>query len=165
MKNIKQNLLDINNAYIFFCASIYLGLFWSLHLFWFPSYPSTLNVSNYYDAIIPQTTAATRFFFITIPIMAFAILVMLITEWKAKSKLKWVPILWIPGLAAPVLVQQIYIENINNQFKAGVTDQAVLQELLKQWMFLNDVRWVILTIMWFVTMYFFIAKARQAKAT
>jgi preprotein translocase subunit YajC len=28
-------------------------------------------------------------------------------------------------------------------------------------MFLNDVRWIILTIMWGITMYFFIAKARQ----
>jgi hypothetical protein len=165
MKNIKQNLLDINNAYIFFCASIYLGLFWSLHFFWFPSYPSTLDVSNYYNAIIPQTTAATRFFFITIPIMAFAILVMLISEWKAKSKLKWVPILWIPGLLAPVLVQQLAIERVNNQFKAGVTDPAVLQQLLSEWMFLNDVRWIILTIMWLVTMYFFIAKARQGTTT
>jgi len=32
-------------------------------------------------------------------------------------------------------------------------------------MFLNDVRMVILTIMWFVTMYFFIAKARQKDQT
>jgi len=161
MKNIKQNLIDINNAYIFFCASLYLGLFWSLHFFWFPNYPSTLTVSTYYDAIIPQTDTATRFFFITIPIMAVAILIMLITEWKAKSKLIWVPILWIPGLLAPVLVQQLYIERVNNQFKAGVTDPAVLQQLLSEWMFLNDVRWVILTIMWLVTMFFFIAKARR----
>lgn len=164
MKNYKQTLLDINNAYIFFCASIYLGLFWSLHFFWFPSYPTTLTPDNYLNAIIPQTTAATRFFFITIPIMAVAILIMLISEWKAKSKLIWVPILWIPGLLAPVLVQQIWIERVNDQFKAGVKDQATLQDLLSQWMFLNDVRWVILTIMWLVTMYFFIAKARQTKA-
>ena len=91
--------------------------------------------------------------------MAFAILIMLITEWR--SKLRWVPLAWIPGLLAPVLVQQKFIESINNQFKAGVTDPAVLQKLLKEWMFLNDVRWIILTIMWLITMYFFIAKARQ----
>jgi hypothetical protein len=159
MKNLKLLLIDINNAYIFFCASVYLGMFWSLHFFWFPNYPNTLTVDNYYNAIIPQTTTATKYFFITIPIMAVAIVVMLITEWK--SKLKWVPLAWIPGLLAPVIVQQAYIETINNKFIAGVKDQATLQELLKDWMFLNDVRWIILTVMWGITMYFFLAKARQ----
>jgi len=159
MKNIKQTLVDVNNAYIFFCSSVYLGMFWSLHFFWFPHYPSTLTIDNYYDAIIPQTTTATKYFFITIPIMCAAIIVMLITEWK--SKLRWVPIAWIPGLLVPVVVQQGYIEKINDAFIAGVTDPNTLQQLLKDWMFLNDVRWIILTIMWGITMYFFIAKARQ----
>lgn len=158
MNPLKKTLLDINNAYIFFCASIYLGLFWSLHFFWFPSYPSTLTVDNYFDAIIPQTTAATKFFFITIPIMAIAILIMLITEWK--TRLRWVPIAWIPGLLVPVVVQQAFIEDVNNQLIAGVQDPATLQSLLKEWMLLNDIRWIILTIMWGITMYFFIAKAK-----
>lgn len=157
----KQTLLDINNAYIFFCASIYLGMFWSLHFFWFPNYPKTLNIDNYYDAIIPQTTLATNFFFITIPIMSVAILIMLITEWK--TNLRWVPIAWIPGLLIPVIIQQHYIEDVNNQFIAGVTNSAKLQELLKEWMFLNDIRWIILTVMWCITMYFFIAKTRKNK--
>lgn len=159
MSPFVRTLVDINNAYIFFCSSIYLGMFWSLHLFWFPNYPSTLTLDNYYDAIIPQTTLATKFFFVTIPIMAVAIVLMLITEWK--THLRWVPILWIPGLLAPVIVQQAYIEVVNNEFSAGVTSEARLQKLLQEWMYLNDVRWIILSIMWGVTMYFFIAKARK----
>lgn len=155
---MKRTLLDINNAYIFFCASLYLGLFWSLHFFWFPNYPSTLTVDNYYDAIIPQTETATRFFFVTIPIMAVAIVIMLISEWR--TRFRWVPLLWIFGLLAPVLIQQIFIENVNNQFKAGVTDPIRLQSLLSEWMFLNDMRGLILTVMWGITMYYFIAKAR-----
>ena len=159
MNHTKQNLLDLNNAYIFFCSSLYLGMFWSLHFFWFPNYPKTLNVTNYYEAIIPQTDLATKFFFITIPIMAIAILIMLITEWR--TKLKWVPLTWIPGLLVPVVVQQQFIESINDQFKANITDPVLLQKLLKEWMFLNDIRWIVLTIMWLITMYFFIAKARH----
>ena len=157
MNPTKKTLIDINNAYIFFCASLYLGLFWSLHFFWFPHYPSYLNLDNYYGAIIPQTTTATKFFFITIPIMAAAIVVMLVTEWK--SNLRWVPLAWIPGLLVPVVIQQAFIEDVNDQFIAGVTDEQTLQELLQEWMFLNDLRWIILTIMWCITMYFFIAKA------
>ena len=155
---MKRTLIDINNAYIFFCASLYVGLFWSLHFFWFPHYPSTLNLSNYYDAIIPQTTTATKFFFITIPIMLVAIIIMIITEWK--TKFRWVPLLWLAGLLGPVIIQQKFIEDINNQFIAGLTDIDVLQELLHEWMFLNDLRGVILTIMWGIMMYYYIAKSR-----
>lgn len=162
MNKLKQTLLDINNAYIFFCASVYLGMFWSLHFFWFPHYPHTLNLDNYYDAIIPQTTTATRYFFVTIPIMGVAIAIMLITEWK--TKLRWVPLAWIPGLLIPVYVQQHYIERINDEFKAGVKDADRLQVLLHQWISLNDIRWIILTVMWLITMYFFLAKARKARA-
>lgn len=159
MSPLKQTIVDLSNAYVFFCASIYLGMFWSLHFFWFPNYPSTLNLDNYYDAIIPQTTLATKFFFITIPIMAAALVVMLISEWK--TKLMWVPLAWIPGLSIPVVIQQAYIEDVNTQFSAGLTDEATLQTLLEEWMFLNDLRWIILTIMWVITMYFFIAKSKR----
>jgi hypothetical protein len=162
MKKYKQTLLDLNNAYIFFCASVYLGMFWSLHFFWFPNYPSTLTPDTYYDAIIPQTDTATKYFFITIPIMSVCIIIMLISEWR--KKLMWVPILWIPGLLAPVVTQQAFIETINNELKTHLTDPVRLQVLLKDWMFLNDVRFVILALMWGVTMYYFIAKARMASA-
>jgi hypothetical protein len=157
---INQTILDINNAYIFFCSSVYLGMFWTLHFFWFPHYPSTLTIDNYYNAIIPQTETATKYFFVTIPIMSVALVIMLLSEWK--TKLRWVPLAWIPGLLVPVVVQQKWIEDINDQFKAGIKDQAVLQDLLKDWMFYNDVRFYILTVMWGITMYFFIAKARKA---
>lgn len=157
--NIKQALIDINNTYIFFCASVYLGMFWSLHFFWFPNYPNTLTTENYYDAIIPQTTLATKYFFVTIPIMALAILIMLITEWK--GRLRWVPLTWIFGLLIPVIIQQKYIEAINSKFIAGIKNAQELKILLQQWMYLNDLRWIILTVMWFITMYFFLAKARR----
>lgn len=157
--HIKQTLIEINNAYIFFCASVYLGMFWSLHFFWFPNYPNTLTTENYYNAIIPQTTLATKYFFVTIPIMALAILIMLITEWK--SPLRWVPLTWIFGLLIPVIIQQKYIEAINNKFIVGITNEQELKILLQEWMYLNDLRWIILTVMWFITMFFFLAKARR----
>jgi hypothetical protein len=155
---LKSILLDLNNAYIFFCASVYLGMFWTLHFFWFPHYPETLTVSNYYDAIIPQTETATKYFFVTIPIMSVCLVVMLIAEWR--TKFRWVPLAWIPGLGIPVVIQQKFIEDINGQFKAGITDPAKLKVLLEDWMFWNDVRFYILTTMWCITMYYFISKNR-----
>ncbi|MEO8146687.1 MAG: hypothetical protein ABI723_03565 [Bacteroidia bacterium] len=156
---IKEILLNINNSYIFFCSSVYLGMFFTLHFFFFPNYPHILHVNNYYDAIIPQTDTATRYFFVSIPIMSVCLVIMLITEWK--TKFRWVPLAWIPGLLAPVITQQKWIEDINNQFKAGVTDEVKLHELLNQWMFLNDVRFYILAVMWGITLYYFIAKAQK----
>lgn len=152
---MRPYLLALNNAYIFFCASLYLGLFWSLNFFWFPSY-SQLQVGNYVDQIIPQTTAATRFFVVAISIMAVAIAVMLVTEWK--TRFRWVPLLWIPALGGTVLVQQLLIEPVNRALAAGVTDQAELLDLLGQWMMLNRVRGVVLTVMWIVMMIYFILK-------
>lgn len=152
---MRPYLLALNNAYIFFCASLYLGLFWSLNFFWFPTYRE-LQVGNYVDQIIPQTTAATRFFVVAISIMAVAVAVMLVTEWK--TRFRWVPLLWIPALGGTVLVQQLLIEPVNRALAAGVTDPGELLALLEQWMLLNRVRGGVLTVMWVVTMIYFIQK-------
>ena len=137
---------------------MYLGMFWSLHFFWFPNYPNTLNLDNYLMPSFPRRIWPPIFFFITIPINGGSIGGHVVTEWK--TGLRWVPLSWIPGLLIPVIVQQRYIEDVNNQFKAGLQDEATLQVLLEEWMWLNDIRWVILTIMWGITMYFFIAKSK-----
>ena len=44
--------------------------------------------------------------------------------------------------------------------KAGVTNQAQLEVLLARWMMLNHIRWAILTVMWCITLYYFVAKGR-----
>jgi hypothetical protein len=81
---------------------------------------------------------------------------MLITEWK--TRFRWVPIAWVVGLGVPIWVQQGPIEKVNDALKAGVTDPQQLSELVNRWMMLNDVRMVILTTMWCVTLYYFMAK-------
>jgi hypothetical protein len=88
--------------------------------------------------------------------MMLAIIVMLITEWK--TRFRWVPIAWVVGLGIPIWVQQGPIEKVNKVLKAGVTDPQQLSELVSRWMMLNDVRMVILTTMWCITLYYFIAK-------
>jgi hypothetical protein len=154
---MRAKLLLIGHSYIFLIASIYVGLFTSLHFFWFPTF-ETLTVQNYYEHIIAQTTNATHFFFITIPPMIVAIFAMLWSEWK--TPFRWVPIAWIIGLGVPIWVQQGPIESINTILKTHVTNQAQLEGLLQQWMMLNHVRWAILTVMWLITLYYFVAKGR-----
>ena len=154
---LRPCLLAVNHGYIFLLSSLYVGLFTALHFFWFPTF-STLTTQNYYEHIIAQTTAATHFFFIVIPPMILAIFIMLWSEWK--TPFRWVPIAWIFGLGIPIWVQQGPIEAVNTVLKGHVTDQVQLELLLQRWMMLNHVRWVILSIMWLITLYYFISKGR-----
>ena len=157
---MRAKLLLIGHSYIFLIASLYVGLFTSLHFFWFPIF-ETLTVHNYYEHIMVQTANATRFFFMAIPPMIVAIFVMLWSEWK--TRFRWVPIAWIVGLGIPIWVQQGPIEAVNAVLNTHVTDQAQLEMLLQRWMMLNHVRWAILAIMWCITLYYFVAKGRLMK--
>ena len=83
---MKGILLALNHACIFFGATLYCGVLWSLRFFWFPTWRH-LTVANYYDQFTPETLAATRFFTVVVPIMFFCCLVMIVTEWR--GKLRW----------------------------------------------------------------------------
>lgn len=157
---MRAKLLLIGHSYIFLIASLYVGLFTSLHFFWFPTFES-LTVDNYYEHIMVQTANATRFFFLAIPPMIVAIFAMLWSEWK--TRFRWVPIAWIVGLGVPIWVQQGPIEAVNAILGTHVTDQAQLEMLLQRWMMLNHVRWAILAVMWGITLYYFVAKGRFMK--
>ncbi len=154
---MKGKLLVINHACIFFGATLYCGVLWALRFFWFPTWHH-LKVDNYYDQFIPQTSAATRFFTVVVPIMFFCNVVMIFSEWK--GKLRWTAIASLLCLGAATWVGQLYIIPINKIMAKTVTDQAQLTSLLERWMSLNDIRWVLLTIMWLILMYYFAAKGK-----
>lgn len=158
---MKQLLLAFNHAYIFFGATLYVGVLWALHFFWFPGW-AKLKVDNYYDQFIPQTTIATQFFTIVVPLMFLALAVMIVTEWK--TRFRWVSIAALLCLGLATYVGQSHIIPINKILATGIADQAKLSELLQQWMFLNDIRWVLLTLMWLIMMYYFIAKGNLLQA-
>ncbi len=152
---MKAILLILNHVYLFFGATLYCGVLWSLHYFWFPTW-STLNVDNYYDQFIPQTDAATKFFTIVVPVMFLAGIVMMVTEWKTRQR--WVAILASACIVAATLVGTMLSIPVNKILKTHITDQAVLTDLLQKWMQYNDIRMALLTLMWLTIMYYFISK-------
>lgn len=152
---MKALLLVLNHAYIFFGTTLYVGVLWALHFFWFPTW-TKLTVDNYYDQFIPQTTTATHFFTIVVPVMFLALVVMVVTEWK--TRFRWVAIAALACLSTATYVGQLHIIPVNKILATGITNQGQLSALLEKWMFLNDIRWVLLTIMWLVMMYYFSAK-------
>ncbi|MGH3118957.1 MAG: hypothetical protein ACRDQ2_17960 [Gaiellales bacterium] len=158
---MKRVLLAINHAYLFFGTTLYVGVLWALHFFWFPSWRG-LTVANYYEQFIPQTSAATRFFTIVVPLMILAMVVMLWSEWK--TRLRWVPIVALLCLGGATFFGTMRIIPVNRILAGRVTDQARLTELLQRWMSLNDIRWVLLTILWLTLMYYFLRKGDTWRA-
>ena len=155
---MKSKWLALNHACIFFGTTLYCGVLWALHFFWFPTW-AHLTVANYHDQFVPETLAATAFFTIVVPIMFFCCLVMIITEWR-HGVFRWIAIAACACLAAATWVGQGYIIPINKIIDAGVAEQSQLSDLLERWMALNDIRWALLTLMWIVMMYYFVAKGR-----
>jgi len=152
---MKAVLLAINHAWIFFGATLYCGVLWSLRFFWFPTWRN-LKPDNYYDQFIPQTSAATRFFTIVVPLMFLALIIMTVTEWK--SGIRWAPIAGLILLGAATYVGQAHIIPINKVLEGRITDPALLTGHLEKWISLNDIRWVLMTLMWLVMMIYFIQK-------
>jgi uncharacterized membrane protein len=83
---------------------------------------------------------------------------MIFFEWK--GKLRWAAIASLLCLIGSTWVGQLYIIPINKIMAKTVTDQVQLTSLLERWMSLNDIRWILQTIMWLILMYYFIAKGK-----
>ncbi len=156
---MKGRLLAINHCIIMWGATLYAGVLWALHFFWFPSWKH-LTVANYYDQFIPQTDAATKFFTIWVPVTFVCLLIMAWTE--RKTRLRWVPWAGLVCLGISTGVGTMLIIPINKFLATRITDQAVLTERMERWMFLNNIRWVTETAAWVVMAYYFVAKGRLA---
>lgn len=155
MNKFKQILLDINNAYLFFGTTIYVGVLWSMHFFWYPSWKA-MNLENAKPFFVDTTTNATKFFWIVVPLMMLTNAIMIISEWKTRHK--WPAIIALLCQCGASYVGQGLIIPINKTIAAGLPSNEALTSLLMQWMQYNDIRWVIMTIMWVTLMYFFISK-------
>jgi hypothetical protein len=159
---MKRALLVINHAYLFFGTTVYVGVLWALHFFWYPSWES-MTVEIAQSQFIVPTSAATRFFLVVVPLMFFANIVMVVSE-RRDRKMLAVSLLGL-GLQCVVLyVGWGLIIPVNKTIAARLADhsldQAELSGLLTGWMHLNDVRWLFMSAMWLVMMYYFIAKGR-----
>ncbi len=58
----------ISSTFLLFGTTVYVGVLWALHFFWYPSW-EVMNVTTVQDHFINSTSAATDFFWIVVPIM------------------------------------------------------------------------------------------------
>ena len=157
---MKTRLLILNHSVLFLCASMYLGTGWSLILFSFPV-ASELTPSTYYMQFVPQVEAATRFFTWMTILMIGLCIVMIISEWKRRSR--WLPVVVLAAVVAATWLTKQYIFPLNEQMKAGITDQATLNDILAQWMKTNWIRTLLWTVQWLAMMTYFALEARRAR--
>ena len=150
----KTLLIGVNHTLLMFGTTVYVGVLWALHFFWYPSW-EVMNIDNVQDHFILPTSAATRFFTIVVPIMFLTSGIMIWQEWQ--TRFRWHAIIGFLGVTGATVVGQLLIIPVNKTIAAGVP-QSELTPLLKEWMALNDIRWVIITIMWLTLMIYFLAR-------
>ena len=151
---MRPYLLALNHGYYFFGTTIYVGVLWALRFFWYPSW-EVMSVENVQDHFILPTSAATRFFTVVVPLMFLAGAVMTWAEWKTPQR--WLAVLALACIIGATLVGQLLIIPVNETIAAGVTPD-VITGLFQQWMLYNDIRWVIMTVMWLTLLAYFIRK-------
>lgn len=158
-KPMKNRLLAVNHGYYFWGTSIYVGLLWSLHFIFYPSWNS-ITPASVQDHFMVPVNAATAFFTVVVPIMLVAGAVMIYCEWRTRQR--WVAVLAYASLLLMMVVGGFLIRPINEriaaQIEAGTLDASALSALLGDWMLYNDLRLVIMTAMWLVLLYYFFKK-------
>ena len=152
---MKEVLLTINHVYWLAGATIYVGVLTTLRLFLYPSW-HTVRPDTVHDQFTLPTEAATRFFLLAIPTWMFTAIVMIVSEWGEPEL--WLAIVAFLGLMTTTVVGWFGIQPINRELKAGVRDPGRLNELLRQWMRINDLRWIAVIVMWGALCWYFVAK-------
>jgi hypothetical protein len=138
------------------CASVYLGTGWSLILFQFPSRPK-LTVDNYYEQFVPPVHRATRFFTPWTLVMIAAAIALIVGEWGSAYLIA--PVVVLVGVVAATVLTIRFILPWNKRME-HVKDNAELQEVLGNWMFLNWIRVSLWTVEWVAIATYLALKAR-----
>jgi hypothetical protein len=112
---------------------------------------------------VPQVQAATKFFTYMTMVMMASSVVFAIGEWK--SKVKWYPIIIFALVVLATALTIYFIFEYNQQMEDGITDPVLLQDILKNWMFLNKIRVSIWTLQWLtMAVYFYQIEIRKTPA-
>jgi hypothetical protein len=139
---------------LFFCCSVYLGVFWGLHFFWFPDWKN-LTVDNFRPQFFGPIGHARKFFTIVVILMYLAIIALLVLEW---STYRYFHIAEFLLLSASFYVGNWLVFPINTALKSPTVTQPDLTSGLTRWMRFNSIRTVIITVTWLVVMWYLLVK-------
>ena len=149
-------ILDVvAEVLLFFTSSIYLGVFWGLHFFWFPGWQD-LTVDNFRPQFFGPIDKARTFFTVVVSMMYLVIIILLVLDWN--TVYRWFDIASFVLLSASFYVGNWIVFPINNRLRLPDVTQALLTADLKRWMMFNDIRTVIITVMWLELMWYLLLK-------
>jgi hypothetical protein len=151
---MKKKLYLLNASLLFAGASIYCGTGWSTAIFQFPVMPQ-LTPDNYYLHFIPQIDAATNFFTFLVTMMLVTGGIMILVEWKGKTRYRGIPIAMVLLVIGATCLTVFVIFPVNQILRDGITDQAQLMDIVAQWIFLTKVRVALWSLEWTLMMYYF----------
>jgi hypothetical protein len=81
---------------------------------------------------------------------------------ERKTKQRWICILSYGALLLMMVVGYFLIAPVNESIADGIAsanlDPVKLEDQLESWMLYNDMRCVIMTVMWLIIVYYFISK-------
>ena len=159
---MKRKLYLLSNSLLFMGVSIYFGTGWSTAIFQFPVMPH-MTPENYSLHFIPQIDAATAFFTFLVSLMVTTCLIMIVAEWK--TRYRWLPIALLLAIVGTTCLTYFVIFPVNDVLRAGITDQATLNEVIGRWKVLTEYRVVIWSVEWVLMMSYFASKLYRAEAT
>jgi hypothetical protein len=142
----------LDASVLLLCTSMYLGTGWSLVLFSFPS-RAQLTVDNYYEQFVPPVVRATRFFTWMTMVMMAAAIVLIIADWHSAYVIA--PAVVLAGVIAATALTIKFVFPYNKRMAAHIRDPAELQLVLGKWIRLNWIRVLLWTVQWVAIMTWF----------
>ncbi len=157
---MKAFLLAVNHVGLFFGTTLYVGVLWAMHFFWYPSW-NQITLADVQVHFVGPTSRATAFFTIVVPLMFVTNVILIISERKT-------PLVFLAALAAlciggSTFVGQYYIIPVNHEI-AALTTEPALHDKLGAWMNYNTIRFWLMTLMWATMMLYFVVRGHLRDA-
>ena len=134
-------------AVLLLCASIYLGLGFSLVVLQFPGALATTRAENFAERFGDPVRRAVAFFSVVSAVMVAGGIWLTAREWDESGR-RWLPLLFVLLTVAATAFTVIAILPVNRALYRDVPDEARFRALLGRWIRLNVVRSVFWLLEW-----------------
>jgi Domain of unknown function (DUF1772) len=157
---MKGKLLATTYLAALFVTTIYVGLMWSLHFFWFPSWQEVASTDfrNHFEVPVRE---ATRFFTYLVPIQLLSLGILAWIEFR--GRFRWLTLSSFIIMSATHVLAIILIFPINRKLSAVGTPELEVRSGLQQWMMYNDGRGFLATTVWFLLLVYILKKGDLVK--
>lgn len=155
---MKTIFFRLSNFLLMFGASVYMGLWWALHIIWYPSWQN-VRLDNVADHFINPIDHAIKFFTILVSIMVTTNIILIVQEWR--TRFRWLAVVVLILLVMVTYTFQTKILPVINEIRVGLPSQEALTVKMNEWMHLNDIRWVYYSVIWTLLMIYFLTNRPQ----